>query len=162
MNFLKWLDEHFEESVVVICLIVLSVLTSLNVVLRYVFNSSLIWSEEACKLSLIISGFISIGYCVRKGIMIRVDALVQVLGAKMQKVMNALSSLLMLLFFSVAFYAGLNVVKGTYYSGQVSAALRIPVFIIYMVPVIGFALAVLRLLQRFALAVFHKNPSTKD
>ena len=155
MIVLKWLDEHFEEFVIVVCLIILSILTSLNVVLRYVFNSSLIWSEEACKLSLIISGFLSIGYCVKHGLMIKVDALVQVLNRRSQQLLQAITTVILLAFFCVASIAAFNVVKGTCLSGQVSAALRIPVFIIYLIPAFGFVLAVVRLIQRMILALLN-------
>ena len=148
MTVIKWLDEHLEEFVIVLCLIVLTSLTTLNVILRYVFNSSIIWSEEVCKLSLIFSGFFSIGYCIKHGIMIKVDAFLQIIPAPAVKVLNGLTNLLLFTFFSLAFYASIHVIQGAYASGQLSAALRIPVYKLYLVPSIGLALGIIRILQR--------------
>ena len=62
MGIIRWLDRHLEEVLLSIFLIILITLTSVNVVLRYIFNSGLTWSDEVCKYCLIFSGFISIGY----------------------------------------------------------------------------------------------------
>ena len=149
MTFLKWLDDHFEEWVVVMCLIILSSLATINVVLRYCTNYSLTWSEEICKLSLVISGFFSIGYCIKKNIMLRLDVCLQFVSIRLRKILEFAVSVLLLLFFSLAFYAGIKVVQENVISGQESAALSIPIYYIYLMAVLGFALALFRLLQRF-------------
>ena len=59
MMFLKWLDRHFEHTVLAVLLVVLTVLSFMNVVMRYGFQSGLSWSDEVCKYSLVLSGFFS-------------------------------------------------------------------------------------------------------
>jgi len=153
MTLLEWLDDHLEEWVLVGCLVTLSFLTIINVITRYLSLYSLTWSEEICKLSLITSGFFSIGYCVKNDLMIRLDACLQFVSSRIRTILEFAVSALLLLFFSIAFYAGIQVVQENLISRQESAALRIPVHYIYMIAASGFALALFRLLQRFVMKV---------
>jgi TRAP-type C4-dicarboxylate transport system permease small subunit len=153
MTFLKWLDDHFEEWIVVMCLIVLFTLATINVVLRYCTSYSLTWSEEICKLSLIIAGFFSIGYCIKNNTMLSLDICLQLVSKRIRKILEFAISVLLLVFFSLAFYAGIRVVQENVISGQDSAALGIPIYYVYLVATFGFALALFRLLQRFVVKV---------
>ncbi len=67
MKVLKWLDEHLEEALLVVFLVVMCLLTGFQVFMRKVLNSSLTWSEELNRFCYIWSGFLSIGYCIKKG-----------------------------------------------------------------------------------------------
>ncbi len=147
MKVLKWIDKHMEEAFLSVFLLTLIVLTSANVILRYVFNSGLTWSDEICKYCLIFSGFISIGYWVRNKNGICVDALVQVLPEGIRKGLNIITQILVLCFFIWMFRSSVNVIKSVAKSGQVSGTLQISMVYIYMAPVFGFGLAVLRMVQ---------------
>jgi len=162
MAFVKWLDDHFEEWVLVVCLIILSALTTINVILRYLFFNSLTWSEEICKLSLITSGFFSIGYCVKNHLMICLDVCMQFVNNRIRKILEYAVSALLLLFFCTAFYAGIKVIQENLTSGQESAALRIPVYYIYLIPALGFAIAIFRLLQLFVMKVRRVDKETNS
>ncbi|MDR3258784.1 MAG: TRAP transporter small permease [Fusobacteriaceae bacterium] len=154
MVFLKWLDEHFEETALSIFLIVLVILTSINVILRYVFNSGLTWNDEICKYCLIFSGFISIGYWIRHKNGICVDTLVQILPSKYRKILLFMTQLVVLIFFCILFFYSVNVLKSVAKSKQISGTLQISMVYVYMAPVIGFALAVIRIFQVLILGYF--------
>lgn len=147
MNVIKWLDRHLEEALLSVFLIVLIVLTSANVILRYVFNSGLTWSDEICKYCLIFSGFTSISYWVRNKSGICVDALLQILPAPARKVLGIITQVIVLLFFVWMFKCSVNVIKSIAKSKQVSATLQISMVYIYLAPVIGFGLAAIRVIQ---------------
>jgi TRAP-type C4-dicarboxylate transport system permease small subunit len=85
--------------------------------------------------------------------MIRLDACLQFVSSRIRTILEFAVSALLLLFFSIAFYAGIQVVQENLISRQESAALRIPVHYIYMIAASGFALALFRLLQRFVMKV---------
>jgi TRAP-type C4-dicarboxylate transport system permease small subunit len=153
MTFLKWLDDHLEERVVVVSLIILSSLTIINVVLRYCTSYSLTWSEEICKLSLITSGFFSIGYCIKNNVMLSLDVFLQFVSIRIRKFLEFAVLAILFLFFLIALYAGIKVVQENVISGQESAALAIPIYYIYLIAASGFALAIFRLLQRFVMKV---------
>ena len=46
MKVLKWLDEHLEEALLVVFLVVMCLLTGFQVFMRQVLTSSRTWSEE--------------------------------------------------------------------------------------------------------------------
>lgn len=147
MKVLKWLDLHLEEACLAALLVILTVLTSVNVVLRYVFNSGIVWSDEVCRYCLIFSGFISIGYWIRHKCGICVDALVQSMPKTVQKVLSLIVFVFVFVFFSIMFRSSLRVLEGIRLSGQVSSTLQIPMTYVYSAPILGFGLAVLRIVQ---------------
>lgn len=147
MKVLKWLDAHVEEAVLSTCLLILIVLTSANVVLRYVFNSGLTWSDEICKYCLIFSGFISISYWIRHKSGICVDALLQLVNEPVKKGIYILVQILVLIFFLLMFQGAVRCWFAIKKSGQVSGTLQIPMTYVYIAPVIGFGMALLREVQ---------------
>ncbi len=149
MKMLKWLDKHVEEALLSVFLLTLIVLTSANVILRYIFNSGLTWS----KYCLIFSGFTSISYWIRNKSGISVDALVQIMPEKVQKGLRIFAQVIVFLFFAWMFKGSISVLQSVAKSGQVSGTLQISMVYIYMAPVLGFGLAVIRVVQVLALDV---------
>ena len=157
MRVLKWLDHHVEESFLSVFLLTLILLTSANVVLRYVFNSGLTWSDEICKYCLIFSGFISISYWVRHKNGICVDALVQLLPSRAKKLFYVLVQLLVLGFFLIMFRGAIRCWVSIKKSGQVSGTLQIPMTYVYTAPILGFGLALFREIQILVLDGFNRR-----
>ena len=63
MRLIKWLDEHLEETLMVILLIVIACVTMIQVIVRKVpWLTSLTWAEEFCRFMWIWSVFISLPY----------------------------------------------------------------------------------------------------
>jgi TRAP-type C4-dicarboxylate transport system permease small subunit len=85
--------------------------------------------------------------------MLRLDICLQFVSSRLRTLLEFAVSAIVLLFFSIAFYAGIQVVQENLISRQESAALRIPVYYIYMIAASGFALAIFRLLQLFVMKV---------
>ena len=46
MKVLRWLDRHFEETIMLILLAMIVVVMGIQVVMRYGLKSSLVWAEE--------------------------------------------------------------------------------------------------------------------
>ena len=68
---LKWLDENLEEFLMVALLIAMTVIMGIQVFARYALGASLSWSEELTRYLFIWSGFISVSYCTKKCISIK-------------------------------------------------------------------------------------------
>ena len=90
MAVLKWIDQHFEEAILAILLVIMSLLTGAQVFMRYVLNNSLTWSEELNRFCYIWSGFISVGYCIRKRIEIRIDMIVNALPHTLHEIVETI------------------------------------------------------------------------
>lgn len=158
MRIVKWLDEHLEEALLIILLIILTCSSGIQVIMRYVFNNSLVWSEEISKYAFIWSGFLSIGYCIRKGLSIKIDALIQLLPQFLQKLFFGIGMAVLLALFIILTKASLLIVTQAIASGQTSPALHIPMGYIYCGPVIGFLLAIFRIVEILVKWLFGRTP----
>ncbi|WP_041720273.1 TRAP transporter small permease [Alkaliphilus metalliredigens] len=68
-------------------------LVILNVILRYVFNMGIYWSEEAATISFVWSVFIGAGACYKKKMHIGIDLLTQLASVKVQGIIHLLVNL---------------------------------------------------------------------
>lgn len=95
MRLIKWLDEHLEETLMVILLIVIACVTMIQVIVRKVpWLTSLTWAEEFCRFMWIWSVFISLPYTIRMGNMLRVGVLVDLLPQAMKKTIGIIVDLI--------------------------------------------------------------------
>lgn len=147
MGALKWLDENIEEFLLMIFLILMVSIMGFQVVMRYAFNASLVWSEELTRYLFIWSTFLSISYCVKKQISIKIDQLFNVLPKSVQKVTMIITKTVMFLFFCYILKFSIDVVRDTYLSGQKSPALGLPMYLVQISTVVGFSLSGVRIIQ---------------
>lgn len=90
MKCIKWLDDNLEDFLMVLLLIGISVIMMLQVIMRYVFSSSMSWPEEACRYCWIVTTCLSIGYCTKKKCALRVEVLLDLLPGIGKKIVNLL------------------------------------------------------------------------
>ena len=143
----KWLDEHLEETVLVIFLVLISCVMLLQVFMRKILNSSLSWPEEFCRYCYVWTGFFSLGFTVRQGNMLRVGIVMDLLPKVLRKLVAILVNIVCLVIFSVFFVNSITVVKILKGIGQTSTAMRLPMYIVYFCTFIGFGFAILRTVQ---------------
>ena len=147
MKVIRFLDEHLEEVVLIILLVVIACSTGIQVVMRYIFNNSLSWTEEVSRYSLVASGFFSIGYCIRKNVALRIDLAVNLLPPVVRTLMSVACSVFLIWLFYRYLLGSFPVRAKMAVTGATTPALDIPLLYIYTLPVIGFALGILRLVQ---------------
>ena len=161
-KFLNWLDNDLEETLLMILLAAITVVMMAQVIMRYFFNQSMPWPEEFCRFAFIWSGFLSMGYCVRRGKMLKVDILVGFFPKWLQNFLDILSKFITLVFFGyLAFYA----YKSTMFSfkgGMKSAAMEIPMWTIYLSVVVGSALGFIRQAEELIRLFFFKKKEEKE
>ncbi len=153
MKIIKWLDENFEEYILMTLLVMIASIMMLQIVMRYVFNASLSWPEELTRYCFVWSTFIGISYSIKKGSMLRIDAILGVMPKKVQKLIDITTQVIVLAFFGFLLSNAFEVVKGIYASGQKSPAIGIPMYLIYSCTIVGFSLAILRGFQVLAVTV---------
>lgn len=146
-RFFKWLDEDLEETILMVLLVAIAVVMMAQVIMRYFFRQSMSWPEEFCRFCFVYSGFISMGYCVRRGKMLKVDILVGFFPQALQKALDMISRIITLLFFAYlsfyAYQATMNSMRG----GMKSTAMELPMWIIYASVLIGSALGLIRQIE---------------
>ena len=160
MKTLKWLDEHFEEALLVVLLVLISCVELIQVIFRNLsFIPSLTWAEEFCRFCWIWSVFISLPYTIRKGSMLRVTVLLDVFPAKVRSVVNIAVELIVGASMLLLGIHSVTVVQNILESGETSSAMLWPMWIVYSVMLPGFFLATLRSVQQVVLHIrdFGKN-----
>lgn len=143
-----WLDENLEEIILVVLLFVMAVVMGVQVFCRYAMKSSLVWSEELTRYMFIWSGFISIAYCVRKKLGLRVDLLVTYLPRPIGFAMTIVALILEAILFIYLMPFAYRIMMLAVNTGRLSPAMQIPMWMMQSAPFVGFGLAALRVIQR--------------
>ena len=148
MKILKFIDHHLEEVFLVIAFIVMTIVTFLQVIMRYVFNSSIFFSEELSRYIFVWITFIGISYGIKRSQHMRVDALYNVIPIKMKKSFDVISTLLFLLFLLLSFIYSFFYFRNIANTAQSAVTMNFHMKWIMLAPVVGFFLSVFRLLQQ--------------
>lgn len=157
MAVLKWLDKNFEICCMAILLLIMTVLSFANVVMRYCFSNALSWSDEICCYCLAISAFLSLPATIRNSSMIRVDTFTTMLSKGAQKIISMVCTVIVIVFSVFMVKGGLDLIAVTQKTGQRSPALQVPVAVFYWAMTVCFILAVVRAVQVLVLAVSGKE-----
>lgn len=100
MKILRWLDDNLEETLLIILLVAMTLLMGVQVFSRYLLNASLSWSEELTRYLFIWSGFLSVSYCIKKWISIKIDQIINMFPKRiyvwMQLILNVILFVLFL------------------------------------------------------------------
>lgn len=158
MKLLKWLNEHLEEAIMIFLLVLISSAMLAQVIARYVFNNSMSWPEEFCRYCYIWTVFLSLGYTIRKGNMLRVGVVMDLFSAKIQSTVKILCHLVMLTLFVMLFRQACTTVYNIKnITREISSAMQLPMWLMYMATVVGFGFAIVRTLQELVSDFRHFN-----
>lgn len=158
MKAIKWLDDHFEEFLLVILLVVISCVELIQVIIRNIpWVPSPQWAEEFCRFCWIWSVFLSLPYTIRKSNMLRVSVSLDVLPITLRKVINILVDLIVTASMALLTVHSVAVVGDVMNSGESSPAMLWPMWIVYIIMLIGFALGTVRGLQQAIIHMMHFN-----
>lgn len=153
MKVTKWLEEHFEEALLIILLILISCVELIQVIIRNIpWIPALTWAEEFCRFCWIWSVFLSLPYTIRKSSMLRVSVLLDVFPDKARKVINICVDLITAFCMLLLGIHSVSVISKIFQSGETSPAMTWPMWIIYSIMLIGFFGGFLRGIQQ---AVLH-------
>jgi len=148
MSVIKWLDKNFEETAMMIMLFMITMIMGYAVIMRYVFNNSLTWAEEVCRYLFVYSAMLSVPLCLKRRSSVKIDVIMLSLPQFLQKLLLLAGDSFMFAFFGYMLHASVGVVGTVFRSGQTSPALLIPMYFIFASAMIGFALALVRIVQR--------------
>lgn len=158
MKAIKWLDEHFEEAFLAVMLVLITCISMLQVVVRKIPTmNALTWAEEFDRFMWIMSVFVSLPYTIRKGNMLRVSVLLDLLPHTVRKIVNLVVDVIILCSMALLSYHSVGVVNKIIASGELSPAMQWPMSAIYAVMLVGFVLATLRAVQMIIIHVQHFN-----
>ncbi|RJF96620.1 TRAP transporter small permease [Noviherbaspirillum cavernae] len=129
--------------ILIALLAAMSVIVFANVVMRYVTDASIPWSEEVSRHMMIWLTFLGSGLVLRSGGHIAIDNLQDALAPRYARVLRGIVLLLMVAFLSLLLYFGCIYVSRTMV--QTTAATEIPFGYIYLAMPLGCALMLVHL-----------------
>lgn len=136
-----------EEVFISITLVFATVLVFVNVVMRF-FGFGLTWSEELIRYLIIWMTFIGLSVAVREGSHMTIEMLPDYLKGK-KKYLLTLSIYTIGIVFSIMLtWFGIQFVNFSYGTGQLSSALNISFYMVYIVLPISGLLILIRYIDR--------------
>ena len=135
---------HLEEYFLFVILTAMVAIIFIQVVMRYVFNNSLSWSEELGKFLFVWISWLGISLAQRKGEHIKITMLTDRLPFRTAQAVNILSDIILIIICAVIFYYGVQLVVA-----QVNvpyAGIKISTSWGYLAVVLGCGLMIIRTL----------------
>lgn len=164
MKIIKWLDNNIERAILLILLAVMTVVTILQVFMRYVMENSLTWSEELARFCFIWLVYIGISYGVKRAKHVRVEAILSIVKRRGKFIINLIANILFLYFAIYATYYGFTIMNTIQITGQLAPSIGVPMSIMYLGMPIGMLLTVIRLIQRiiYEIMMYKQGKEIKD
>lgn len=138
---------HFEEGFVAFLLAAMTLITFVQVVLRYLFNTGFFWALELTIFLFAWLVLFGMSYGVRVGAHIGIDLLVKHLPPKVNKVVGLISIALCMLYAALLFKGGWEDVELLLLIGIEAEDMPIPLWAAKLILPIGFALLFIRFAQ---------------
>lgn len=148
VKVLKWLDKYFEEMLLLTFLMIMVVVMGMQIIARYLFAASLSWSEELTRYLFVCSGFLSASYCVKYSLSIKISQLIELLPSRLMHTVKLISYVVQIAFYGYLTPAAYKFVTAAVESGQRTAAIGLPMWLIESSTLLCCMLTVFRLLQK--------------
>ena len=148
---LKKLDrilDKFEENVVGIATLAMVLVIFINVVLRNFFSTSLPWGNEVSSYLNVLAVYIAVGAGFKYGTHVGVSVVVDnVFPKKWRKGIDVITEVFVLIFCGMGVVFAIRMAMLQMHMGQVSAVLRMPLWIIYGIIMVGMILSCIRVIM---------------
>jgi TRAP-type C4-dicarboxylate transport system permease small subunit len=127
---------------------IITVIVTYAVVLRYLLNRPIGWSEEISIYLMIWAIFLGTAYTLKEDAHIGVDLLMKKIPEYMRPFFLLFHYVVAILFLSVLFYKGIQMVNLSFMLDTRSMAIDFPLYISYLAVPFGSALLILQLLLK--------------
>lgn len=146
---LSWLNDSLEEFLMVISLILMTVIMGIQVFSRYVLGASPSWSEELTRYLFVWAGFLSVSYCTKRCVSIKIEQFVSIFPRRGKAMFKLVNHTFELIFFFYLIPFAVKYLLSAVESGQVSPACHIPMYYVQAAPLVSFVLVAFRIMQRW-------------
>ncbi len=143
----KWLDINFEPTVMTVLFYAITMLITLQVILRFVFSTGFSWGEEVARFLFVWLMNFSIAYATRNQRHIKITYIINMFSVKVQKIFLILSDMVFLIFSSLIFMAAIRVCQAAIKYADMAVTIEVSLNVVYGAGVVGYALIVIRLIQ---------------
>ena len=144
---LRRMIDHLEEGILATLLAFMTILTFLQVVLRYVFNSGIVWSLEATTYSFAALVLFGISYGVRTRSHIAVDLFTGKLSESLQRFVSIVAVAACLLYAILMLYGSSILVERLFVLGNDARDIPAPKWLLTATMPLGFLLLAYRFIE---------------
>ncbi len=144
MKVLKKLAMNFEAYLCAVAIAVMCVVVFIQVIFRFIIKASLPWSEELSRYLQVYITFFGTAYGIQTGAHLGIEAFTHLLPKGGRKVLAILVQIVSMLVCALILKLGIDIVTSQMASGQVSPAMRIPMWMIYGAIPAGMVFCVIR------------------
>ncbi len=135
-----------EEAFVGISMMAVTILLFINIILRFFFSAGISWTEEFIRYTIIWITFIGASICFRRGIHVGIDVLIDYLPEKGKKTLNFIINIMAIALMVCLIKFGYDLVIFSKSTGQLTPALQIQMFWVYLAIPIGALLSLIHLM----------------
>lgn len=147
---------------VLICILFVACVgvTFAGVFARYVLNNSIIWAEEFSRYTFNWVIMLACALAVGSNSHMYIDVIYRIIPGRFHKIYQAIVDALVLVFLAFMIYQSTALVQGA--GVQISAAMRIPMKLVYCGMPVGFSLMLIFGVERLAKDITGKSESALD
>lgn len=156
VKLVKFADERLEEVFLVLTMAAMVGLIFVQVFNRYVINVSLSWTEELARYIHIWQVWVGASYAVRRKAHLKVEMFKNIFPVTVRKWVDVVAIFLWFILAVFLAYQGTELVVTVFDRGQLSPAMRLPMWLPYLAIPVGGTLMTVRLIQQLVW-IFRKN-----
>ena len=162
MKRLDSLLDKIEGTLCTLFACVMAVAILFQVINRNTLQLPFTWGAELARYCMVWLMFIGISVGVKKGAHIGVDALVNLLPAKIRRMIQVVSNLLVTVIYLYLTVLSVQITLGIRETHQVSPAMQVPMYIVYAGLIVGMLFSTLRSIQVTVDCISHKELQNPD
>ncbi len=147
MNILKWMDKNLERVVCVTLFMIISFIMIVNVIMRFVFKNAIPWASDLVLFIFVWFVWFAISFGIKEGAHVNVTAIISLFSGRTQKKLQVLTNIIAMIFFVLLAYFGTNLLSHESVVGKTGLLIPYPMWSIYLAPVVGLFLTLIRLIQ---------------
>lgn len=148
MRALKWIERNLELMFLLMFLVLISVLLMTTVVLRFIFNTSVVWFDEVARYAFVLSVFLGASYGIRHDVTFRMTGIIDHIPLKIRFALEMFIDAGVIAFFAYMTYHAKGVVEFMTNNGQLTAVIKFPMAWIYLAVCICFGIGTIRSIQK--------------
>ena len=146
---MKKIWNHLEEGILLITFPLMTIITIAGTAVRYFELGTLTWSEESARYLMIVAAFAGIAIGFRENSHLGLSFFIGIIPKKLKPFFSLIRFILTLIFAVLMTFLSGSLVMQQMNVSQFSAAMHLPMWIVYVPMFLGFILMIVRIIQAY-------------
>ena len=142
-------------------LLVVTFILTVNVILRYIFSSSWVWTEELTRYLIAWATFVGAACCVTEGSDITIDSILSLLSKRGQHTLSIITTIVSIIFMVMFIFTSIQMTLRAWQNGQMATSMQLPIWIVYLSMPVGGSLTLFRFAEKL-FNLIHPKPDKQQ